>query len=128
MRIVEKHCVAVKATDENVMEDSCPAWHLVEPDKQARKERARLSRAMMAVEGSHEVERLVDTSDFDTLYAELRQIALDALATWQAYFLARSDRIQRHLEPVGVNDATLTDAVNEGNNILRFLAAVGRLR
>ena len=57
-----------------------------------------------------------------------RQLTLDILATWLAHWRIRSDRIQRHLEVAGVSNETLDAATNEGQAIIRYLAAVGRVR
>ena len=128
LKTLQKPDEPVNLADKNIDEDSCPAWQLVEPDRQTRQERARLSRAMMAVEGSNEVERLLDTSDFDKLYADLRQVALDMAATWLGYWQARAERLRQYMETQGVSVEILEAITNEGQAILRFLAAVGRLR
>jgi hypothetical protein len=124
LKTLTKVGVPVKDAVKEVEEDSCPGWNLVAEERLKIADRAR---ALMAVEGSHEVERLVDTSDFDTLYAELRQVALDMAASWLSYWRARADRLQQRLETQGVvADAVLDVITNEGQAILRFLAAVGR--
>jgi hypothetical protein len=73
-------------------------------------------------------EKSYDDSDFDRLYADLRWVTLDALATWLGYWETRADRIQVRLETRGVSNEILDAATNEGQAILRFLAAVGRTR
>ena len=67
-----------------------------------------------------------DVKSDDQDFLKLRQAFLDALATWKGSFLRRSERIQAHLETVGVSDAVLEDTVNEGQAILRYLSAIGR--
>jgi hypothetical protein len=75
------------------------------------------------------LDRLVDTSDFDSLYADLRQVALDMAATWLGHYQRRAARIQRHLDKTGsVSDAILNAATDEGQSILRYLSAIGRCR
>jgi hypothetical protein len=109
--------------DAVVDDDSCPGWNLVAEE---RLKIADQSHALMGVENGHLIPRQVDISDFETMYAALRQAFLDALADWQGRFLARSERIQAHLETVGVSEETLEAAVNEGQAIIRHLAAAGR--
>jgi hypothetical protein len=58
------------------------------------------------------------------LSARRRQLILDILATWRAYYLARAERVQQHLELAGVSDQELDIMTGA---ILQYLAAAGRV-